>query len=284
LSDHLAKLEAEARKVSIDELNQKEVNSKLRKVSDRDIKNFYDEATKGAPPGQAPPLDKVKDRIKEKLERDYAEERKDKFFEELKKKYKVAYKITRPKVEIGRGSYEPMGSASAPIEIVEFSDYQCPFCARHARETLAEIDKTYVSTGKLRYVFRNFPIEGIHPLAFRAHEAAACAAEQGKFWEMHARLFGNQKALDPENLPKHAETIGLEMSRFRTCFDSRRLSVRIRQDIAEGRALGVNGTPMFFLGVTQPKDGKVKALRMLRGSQDFEAFRNAIESLLAPPK
>jgi len=176
------------------------------------------------------------------------------------------------------------GNPEATLTLIEFSDYQCPFCARHARETLAEIDKTYVSTGKLRYVFRNFPIEGIHPLAFRAHEAAACAAEQGKFWEMHARLFGNQKALDPENLPKHAETIGLEMSRFRTCFDSRRLSVRIRQDIAEGRALGVNGTPMFFLGVTQPTDGKVKALRMLRGSQDFEAFRNAIESLLAPPK
>jgi protein-disulfide isomerase len=176
------------------------------------------------------------------------------------------------------------GNPNATITLIEFSDYQCPFCARHARDTFAQIDKTYVSTGKVRYVFRNFPIEGIHPLAFRAHEAAGCAAEQGKFWEMHARLFGNQQALAPEALSKHAETIGLEMSQFRTCIDSRRLSARIRQDITEGRSLGVNGTPMFFVGMTEPKDGKVKPLRMLRGAQDFEAFRNAIESLLADPK
>jgi protein-disulfide isomerase len=176
------------------------------------------------------------------------------------------------------------GNPEATLTLIEFSDYQCPFCARHARDTFAEIDKTYVSAGKIRYVFRNFPIEGIHPLAFRAHEAAACAAEQGKFWEMHARLFANQKALAPEDLLKHAETIGLEMPRFRTCFDSRRLSTRIRQDVVEGRSLGVSGTPMFFIGVTEPRDGKVKALRMLRGAQDFEAFRNAIESVLAPPK
>jgi protein-disulfide isomerase len=173
------------------------------------------------------------------------------------------------------------GNAEAPITLIEFSDYQCPFCARHARDTLAEIDKRYVSTGKVRYVFRNFPIEGIHPLAFRAHEAAACAAEQGKFWEMHTRLFANPKALGAEELPKHAEGLGLEMTRFRSCFDSRRLSMRVRQDIAEGRALGVSGTPMFFIGVTQPEDGKVKVLRMLRGAQDFEAFRTAIDSLLA---
>jgi predicted DsbA family dithiol-disulfide isomerase len=99
---------------------------------------------------------------------------------------------------------------------------------------------------------------------------------------MHARLFANQKALGPEHLPKHAEAIGLEMSRFRTCFDSRRLSATIRQDIVEGRSLGVSGTPMFFVGMTEPKDGKVKALRVLRGAQDFEAFQNAIESLLTP--
>ena len=176
------------------------------------------------------------------------------------------------------------GNPEATLTLIEFSDYQCPFCARHVRDTLTEIDKTYVSTGKVRYVFRNFPIESIHALAFRAHEAAACAAEQGKFWEMHSRLFTNQKALGPEDLQKHAETIGLELSKFQTCFDSRRLSARIREDIAEGRSLGVNGTPMFFVGITQPKDGKVKALRVLRGAQDFEAFRNAIESLLTAPK
>ena len=175
------------------------------------------------------------------------------------------------------------GNANATLTLIEFSDYQCPFCARHARDTFAELDRTYVSTGKLRYVFRNFPIEGIHPLAFRAHEAAMCAEKQEKFWEMHARLFGNQKALDPEALIGHAEAVGLEMPQFRTCFDSRRTSGRVRQDLTEGRALGVNGTPMFFLGMTEPNGGQVKALRMLRGAQDVAAFRQAIESLLATP-
>ena len=173
------------------------------------------------------------------------------------------------------------GNLDAPLTLIEFSDYQCPFCARHARDTLAELNREYVSTGKIRYVFRNFPIEGIHPLAFRAHEAAACAAEQGKFWEMHALLFASPKAADPEVLIKHAESIGVEISQFRTCFDNRRSAARVRQDIADGRSLGVNGTPMFFLAMTEPNGGPVKALRMLRGAQDFAAFRNAIESLLA---
>lgn len=173
------------------------------------------------------------------------------------------------------------GEPGARVTIFEFSDYQCPFCARHARETAAQIDAQYVSTGKVRYIFRNFPIEGIHPLAFKAHEAAGCAAEQGKFWTMHARLFGNQGELEVAELPNHAAAIGLDVAPFKVCLETGRAASRIRQDVAEGRSMGVNGTPMFFVGLTEPNDGKVKVLRMLRGAQSLERFQEAIDSVLA---
>ncbi len=171
------------------------------------------------------------------------------------------------------------GDPKARVTVIEFSDFQCPFCGRHARETLDEIDAAFVTTGKVRYVFRNFPIEAIHPQAFRAHEAAGCAAEQGKFWEMHDRLFANQDELVFEALPKHAAAIGLDSSPFQACLVSRRSAARVREDVSEGRSIGVSGTPMFFIGLTGPKDDKVKVLRTVRGAQGFEALREAIESV-----
>jgi protein-disulfide isomerase len=89
------------------------------------------------------------------------------------------------------------GRADAPVTIVEFSDFQCPFCARHVRETLPQLEKEYIGTGKVRYVYRNLPLESIHSNAFRAAEAAACANESGKFWPLHARFFANQRTLAP---------------------------------------------------------------------------------------
>jgi len=173
------------------------------------------------------------------------------------------------------------GNPAAKVTLIEFSDFQCPFCARHAHDTFAAIEKTYVNTGKVRYVFRNFPIEGIHPLAFKAHEASGCAAEQGKFWEMHTRLFDNQELLDPEELPKHALAIGLAVGLFQACLESERTATRIRQDMAEGRSIGANATPMFFVGLTEPNNGKVKVLRVLRGAQSFARFQEAIDSVFA---
>ena len=137
-----------------------------------------------------------------------------------------------------------------------------------------------MSTGKVRYVFRHFPIEAIHPLAFKAHETASCAAEQGKFWDMHARLFGSPELLDPRELPKHAAAIGLDVARFQVCMETGRTAAGIRRDIAEGRTIGANATPMFFLGLTEANDGKVKVLRVLRGAQSLARFEEAIDSLL----
>ena len=173
------------------------------------------------------------------------------------------------------------GKPGAPLTIVEFSDFQCPFCGQQTRNTMPQIMKEYVDTGKVRYVFRHFPLESIHPQAFRAHEAAECARLQGKPFEMHERLFANQNALGAANLLSYAGSIGLDMPKFQTCMGGAAQQA-IRQDLDAGIKAGVTGTPAIFIGRTQP-DGSVKVLRRLSGMQQYAAMRATIEGLLASP-
>lgn len=173
------------------------------------------------------------------------------------------------------------GDRGAAVTLVEFSDYQCPFCARHFRDTLPQLEQEYVATGKVRYVFRNFPIEALHPQAFKAHEAANCAGDQGKYWPMHDRLFANQRAFAEPELAEHARAVGLDVPGFRQCLESGKHAAKVRGDIADARRAGVQGTPTFFLGLTAPDDGDVRALSMIRGAQPYAAFKQAIEALLA---
>lgn len=173
------------------------------------------------------------------------------------------------------------GSPSAALTIIEFSDYQCPFCARHFRETMPQIERDYIKTGKVRYVFRDFPIESIHPRAFKAAEAAHCAGEQGKYWQMHDRLFADQKALAEKDLPNHAEAIGLEPQAFRQCLASGKYATGIRKDLADGSALGVKATPTFLLGFTEASGAQVKVLRGIKGAAPYAVFKKALDGLLA---
>ena len=176
------------------------------------------------------------------------------------------------------------GDKNAKLTLIEFSDYQCPFCARHSRDTLPQLEREYIATGKVKYVFRNFPIESIHPLAFKGHEAAHCAGEQGKYCEMNGRLFANQKAMSPKDLSDHAQALALDMPKFQQCLDSGKHAAKIRKDLADGQNAGVQGTPSFFLALPEPNDGMVKAVRMIRGAQPYAAFREAIENLLTAQK
>jgi len=176
------------------------------------------------------------------------------------------------------------GRADARLAIVEFSDFQCPFCGRYVRDTFSQIERDYITPGKAKYYFRNFPLERIHPLALRASEAAECARAQGKFWEIHTKFFGNQQALTEPDLVKTAEATGLNMSGFNQCFAAQATSpARIRADQQEGLRAGISGTPTFFLG-TMTKEGKVKPLRRLVGAQPFANFKTAIDSLMASPE
>lgn len=175
------------------------------------------------------------------------------------------------------------GHTDAPLVLIEFSDFQCPFCARYTRDTFSQVERDYVETGKLRYVFRHFPLEQLHPQALGAAQAAECALGQGKFWEMHTRLFANQQALGAADLLKTAQSLGLKMPAFQQCVSSQAASpVKIRQDQTEGARAGITGTPTFFLG-TMTKEGKVKVARRLVGAQPYAAIKTAIDALLAAP-
>ena len=133
-----------------------------------------------------------------------------------------------------------LGAANAPVTIVEFSDFQCPFCQRVV-PTLKQLRETYGD--KVRIVWKDFPLTAIHPEAFKAAEAGNCAREQGKFWEYHDRLFANQQALQPDALKKHAVAAGLDAAKFNACLDTAKYSDRVQEQMGVGTRLGVNSTP-----------------------------------------
>jgi protein-disulfide isomerase len=174
-----------------------------------------------------------------------------------------------------------LGSARAPVVLVEFSDFQCPFCARHARETVPRLEREYVRPGKLRYVFRDFPVVGLHPRALKGHEAARCAGDQGKFWEMHAWLFANPRTVEIADLERQARNLDLDAAGFGRCLASDKHAEAVRRDLEEGRRAGVSGTPAFFLGLADPAQPRLRVARAISGSQPYETFREAIEALLA---
>ena len=172
-----------------------------------------------------------------------------------------------------------LGRADAPVTLVEFSDYQCPFCQRFFATTLSAIKKQYVDTGKVRYVFRDFPLDQMHPQARKAAEAAHCAGELGKYWEMHDVLFQNQKALAPPQLAEHARTVGVDGAKFEECLSSGRHAARVERGLADGAAVGVQGTPTFVVGKTKAGDGVEGT--PIRGAQTLEMFRRIIDQTLA---
>lgn len=188
--------------------------------------------------------------------------------------------LTPENLTLSAGDNPSKGNQNAKLTLIEFSDYQCPFCGRYFRETLPQIEKDYINTGKLKYVLRDFPLESIHKNAFKAAEAANCAGEQGKYWEMHDRLFQNQNQLGAGELPKYAQAIGLNLSAFRECLDNGKQVAEIRKDMEDGQRAGVQGTPTFFLGVQEPDGKTIKVLRTIVGAQPYAQFKDAIESVL----
>ncbi|MBI4037136.1 thioredoxin domain-containing protein [Candidatus Daviesbacteria bacterium] len=163
-----------------------------------------------------------------------------------------------------------LGNPNAPITIIEFSDYQCPFCQRFWTETLPLIKSQYIDTGKVKLVYRDFPLSSIHPDAQKAAEAAECADEQGKYWEYHDKLFENQFDLSITALKRYAQELGLNTEKFNTCLDSGQMASEVSKDLSEGTAAGVQGTPGFFING-----------RFLGGAYPFEQFKTIIDEELA---
>jgi len=160
------------------------------------------------------------------------------------------------------------GSKDASVTIIEFSDFECPYCARFYSQTMPQIRMNYIDTDKVKFVYRDFPLD-FHQYAKKAAEAAECADEQGKFWEFHDKLYENQNALDNESLKQYAKDMGLKTDQFNTCLDSGKMTQEVLKDLEDGSSYGVTGTPTLF----------INGIKVV-GAQPYEVFQKIIDQEL----
>ena len=173
------------------------------------------------------------------------------------------------------------GRLDAAVTLVEFSDYECPFCIRHFTETMPRIRAMFIDTGKILYVFNDLPIDELHPAAIRAHEAARCAAEQGKFWDLHPRLFSAPGTHDTAALIARAADSGLAADTFKACLASGRTTSAVGRSVELAHSLGATGTPSFFVGLREANTNKVQVLQKVAGARPFADFEQAIAQVSA---
>jgi protein-disulfide isomerase len=242
-----------------------EIDDKVPQPSDEKVKEVFEGAKDRLPPGTT--FEQMKPQIVEFLTSQQKQERAKALFEELKKNNNVKFMLPAPKVERQQvaATGPSKGPENAPVTMVEFSDFECPYCGR-AKDTVDQVTKQYGD--KVRLVFRNFPLS-FHPHAQKAAEAAMCANDQGKFWEMHDVLFANQKALEPEQLKKYAADLKLDTAKFNKCLDSGEKAEAVKADQEAGTKAGVNGTPAFFINGIP-----------LSGAIPFEDFKTTIDGEL----
>jgi protein-disulfide isomerase len=227
--------EAKKRGLDVDALVAEEV-AKRGPVTDAEVAAFY-EANKSRVQGRT--LEQLSDDIRKHLE----SLREREVREALVKQADVAIHLEPPRVQVSSNG-PAVGPADAPVTLIEFSDFQCPFCAR-ANPVIQTLRERYPT--QLRVVYKHLPLEAIHPRARAAAEASVCAEQQGKFWEYHDRLFATPGALSDEDLKGYATAVGLDVGAFDTCLQDPKRSQQIEADMAEARAAGVTGTPAFVL-------------------------------------
>lgn len=176
---------------------------------------------------------------------------------------------------------ELMGSVSAPVGLVEYADFQCPFCGEFARDVLPVFKQQYVATGRVAFAFRHWPLEPSHRFALEASIAALCAGHQGRFWEMQAALFHQQRRLDRSNLLRLGSKLKLNEDELRQCLDTTDPG-SVRRGKTRAHELGLSGTPSFLLG-RREGDG-IRVTRVLTGQQTIAQIREAVERLLTDQK
>jgi len=257
----LIEQEATSRGVTVEELTKVEIIAKVPQPTDAAIQKVYDENKEQL---QGAPLDQVKPQIVEFLNRRDTAERQQAFLAELKKKYPTKIALKPPTVEVALGTTPARGKDTAPVTIIEFSDYECPYCKK-AEPAVQEVLKTYGD--KVRFAYRNYPLP-FHKSAKPAAQAALCANEQGKFWAYHDKVMAATD-LTPANLQQIATAAGLDRKKFDECLKADKFTAEIDKDLAAGQAAGVNGTPAFFING-----------RLLDGAQPFEKFKEVIDEEL----
>jgi len=263
IAERLLDAEAERRGMSRDDMLDSEAAAM---VSSAEVQRFYEENRErfgGAAGGPAAP--EPGPALRRQIRRYLGAQAARRFAESLRGQAGVAVLLEAPRVQFAAGG-PSLGPAAAKVTIVEFSDYQCPYC-RQAEPIVQQVLREY--PGQVRLVFRHFPLEAIHPLARGASEAAHCAAEQGNFWQFHERLFAARQGLEAPSLLRYAEGAGLDLGDFRACLAARRGAAQVDADLAEGRRAGVNSTPTFFVNG-----------RRLQGALPIAEFRRIIEAEL----
>jgi protein-disulfide isomerase len=169
-----------------------------------------------------------------------------------------------------------LGSKDAPLTIVEFTDYQCPFCQRFHSQTFGELKKTYIDTGKVRFYSRDLPLDSLHPNATRAAQAARCANDQGKFWDIREIMSAHPDQLDMDSLVADAQQLKLDIPKFKSCVESDKYKNEVQSDVLEAMKIGADGTPAFVIGKSTPEgvDGD-----MLVGAQPYAMFDMKLKAL-----
>jgi protein-disulfide isomerase len=262
VGERLLAQEAAARKVAVEELLKVEVSSKVAAVTDAEVNASYEgikDRFKDKPEAELKKL--VADNMSQQRE----QARRSEYLRELRDRVGVRVFLEPPRATVSEGGGASKGPKDAPVTIVEFSDFQCPYCARVA-PAMKRLQETYGD--RLRMVFRNYPLP-IHPNAPKAAEAALCAQDQGKFWEMHDKLFANQQKLQVADLKTSGAEIGLDPQAFAQCLDSGQHEGAWRADAEQGMAYGVSGTPAFFING-----------RFVSGAQPYDTFAQIVDDEL----
>lgn len=172
------------------------------------------------------------------------------------------------------------GNKNARVAIIEYTDFECPFCGRYKRDTYPEVVKTYVDTGKVKYFYRDMPLP-IHPDAILAARAARCVGEQGRLWQMRDSLFADQKNLTLTAISDHAHSLGLDEGSFSRCLSAGRYQDSIQSSIAAAQKMNISGTPTFILGLVDENSNTLKVEQTIVGAYPFDRFESAIDQLIA---
>jgi len=266
VAEILVEQAAKTRGVDADAYMDEEVAKRTKPVTDADVSTFYKANTQQM---QGRPLEEVASTIRSFLQDQQEDAAHTAIIADLRKAAApVQVRLDPPRVPVVIAPHDPVrGPATAVVTLVEFSDYQCPFCSR-VTPTLKRLRETYGD--RLRIVWKDYPLYDIHPQAQKAAEAAWCAGEQGKYWEFHDRLFANQATLAVEALKQHATAVGLEPMGFAACLDSGRHADRVKAGAREGNDLGVDSTPTAFING-----------RRLTGAHPYEMFAEIIDDELS---
>jgi protein-disulfide isomerase len=251
---------AKKKGITTDQLLAQEVDSKISEPSDAEVEGFY-LATRSSRP-----LSEVQPQIKQALKQAKIQQVRDRYIKSLRDGSNVVVELSAPRVNVAHDPARVRGNPNAPVMIVEFSDYQCPYC-HQAEPTLEAVLAKYGD--KVSFSYRDFPLRNIHDHAEIAAEASRCALEQGKFWDYHDQLF-KASNLDKEALIGYAKDAKLDDKQFESCLNSGKYKAQIDKDLDDGRKAGVTGTPAFFINGIE-----------LSGAQGQDSFSRAIDDELS---